>query len=162
MSQKRIAIFGSTGSIGKQTLEVIAAHPELFVAEILTAHSNESLLIEQALVFMPNIVVIVDLTKYATVKKALEGKPIKVFAGEAEAVQLPGLDGLFQVLNGHAPIISALKEGVVKIDLATAFEVTEKTSDLIEKDAKDAKIIRVTIKGGVAELTNNKLIVLAE
>ena len=47
MSQKRIAIFGSTGSIGKQTLEVIAAHPELFVAEILTAHSNESLLIEQ-------------------------------------------------------------------------------------------------------------------
>lgn len=87
---------------------------------------------------------------------------VKVFAGEAEAVQLPGLDGLFQVLNGHAPIISALKEGVVKVDLATAFEVTEKTSDLIEKDAKDAKIIRVTIKGGVAELTNNKLIVLAE
>jgi len=75
MSQKRIAIFGSTGSIGKQTLEVIAAHPELFVAEILTAHSNESLLIEQALLFTPNIVVIVDLTKYATVKKALEGNP---------------------------------------------------------------------------------------
>ena len=49
MQQKRIAIFGSTGSIGKQTLEVISAHPELFVAEILTAHSNESLLIEQAL-----------------------------------------------------------------------------------------------------------------
>jgi len=53
MSQKRIAIFGSTGSIGKQTLEVIAANPELFVAEILTAHANESLLIEQALLFEP-------------------------------------------------------------------------------------------------------------
>lgn len=87
---------------------------------------------------------------------------VKVFAGEAEAVQLPGLDGLFQVLNGHAPIISALKEGTVKIDLASAFEVTEKTSDLIEKDSKDSKIIRIAIKGGVAELMNNKLIVLAE
>lgn len=87
---------------------------------------------------------------------------VKVFAGEAEAVQLPGLDGLFQVLNGHAPIISALKEGTVKIDLTSAFEVTEKTSDLIEKDSKDSKIIRVAIKGGVAELMNNKLIVLAE
>ncbi len=87
---------------------------------------------------------------------------VKVFAGEAEAVQLPGLDGLFQVLNGHAPIISALKEGTVKIDLASPFEVTDKTSDLIEKDSKDSKIIRVAIKGGVAELMNNKLIVLAE
>lgn len=61
---------------------------------------------------------------------------VKVFTGEAEAVQLPGLDGLFQILNGHAPIISALKEGIVKIDLPSAFEVTEKTSDLIEKDSK--------------------------
>lgn len=87
---------------------------------------------------------------------------VKVFAGDAEAVQLPGLDGLFQVLNGHAPIISALKEGTVKVDLTSAFEVTEKTSDLIEKDPKDSKIIRVAIKGGVAELMNNKLIVLAE
>lgn len=87
---------------------------------------------------------------------------VNVYAGEAEAVQLPGLDGLFQVLNGHAPIISALKEGVVKIDLLSNFEVTEKTSDLIEKDLKDSKVIRVTIKGGVAELMNNKLIILAE
>lgn len=87
---------------------------------------------------------------------------VKVFTGEAEAVQLPGLDGLFQILNGHAPIISALKEGIVKIDLPSAFEVTEKTSDLIEKDSKDSNVIRVTIKGGVAELMNNKLIVLAE
>jgi 1-deoxy-D-xylulose-5-phosphate reductoisomerase len=75
MNQKRIAIFGSTGSIGKQTLEVISAHPDLFVAEILTAHSNESLLIEQALLFVPNIVVIGDITKYTTVKKALESEP---------------------------------------------------------------------------------------
>ncbi len=82
MHQKKIAIYGSTGSIGKQTLEVISAHPELFTAEILTAFSNDALLIEQALQFVPNIVVIGDITKYANVKKALEGKPIKVFAGE--------------------------------------------------------------------------------
>ena len=92
MSQKRIAIFGSTGSIGKQTLEVIAAHPELFVAEILTAHSNESLLIEQALLFVPNIVVIGEIAKYAIVKKALEGKPIKVFAGEEALEQVAAMD----------------------------------------------------------------------
>ena len=92
MSQKRIAIFGSTGSIGKQTLEVIAANPDLFVAEILTAHANESLLIEQALLFEPNIVVIGDIGKYAIVKKALEGKPIKVFAGEEALEQVAAMD----------------------------------------------------------------------
>ena len=70
-----------------------------------------------------------------------------VFAGDANAVQLPGLDGLFQVLNGHAPIISALKEGVVKVDLAADFSTNEKTSDLIVKDPKDSKIIRIAIKG---------------
>lgn len=92
MQQKRIGIFGSTGSIGKQTLEVIAAHPDLFVAEILTAHSNESLLIEQALQFEPNIVVIGEIAKYAIVKKALEGKPIKVFAGEEALEQVASMD----------------------------------------------------------------------
>ena len=92
MKQKRIAIFGSTGSIGKQTLEVISAHPELFVAEILTAHSNDALLIEQALQFIPNIVVIGDIAKYAVVKKALEGKPIKVFAGEEALEQVAAMD----------------------------------------------------------------------
>ena len=92
MSQKRIAIFGSTGSIGKQTLEVIAANPDLFVAEILTAHANESLLIEQALQFEPNIVVIGEIGKYAIVKKALEGKPIKVFAGEEALEQVAAMD----------------------------------------------------------------------
>ena len=68
---KRIAIFGSTGSIGTQTLEVIAAHPDKFSAEILTAYTNEKLLIEQALKFNPNIVVIADEKKYETVKEAL-------------------------------------------------------------------------------------------
>lgn len=85
-----------------------------------------------------------------------------VFAGEVNAVQLPGLDGLFQVLNDHAPIISALKEGIVKVDLAADFDAKTSKSKLIKKDVKDNKIIRIEIKGGVAELMENKLIVLAE
>ena len=58
----------------------------------------------------------------------------KIFAGDVEAVQFPGIDGLFQVLNNHAPIISALGKGIIKIDLNEAFERTEKSSSLIEED----------------------------
>lgn len=85
----------------------------------------------------------------------------KIFTGEVEAIQFPGIDGLFQVLNNHAPIISALGKGVIKVDLTTAFEETEKKSPLIELD-KNPKTIRVGIKGGVVEMLNNKVIVLAE
>jgi 1-deoxy-D-xylulose-5-phosphate reductoisomerase len=117
MQQKRIAIFGSTGSIGKQTLEVIAAHPDLFVAEILTAHNNESLLIEQALQFVPNIVVIGDIGKYAIVKKALEGKPIKVFAGEEALEQVAAMDCYDFMMAGIVgfagltPTLTAVEKG---------------------------------------------------
>jgi F-type H+-transporting ATPase subunit epsilon len=86
----------------------------------------------------------------------------KVFSGEATAVQLPGLDGSFQVLNNHAPIISALSAGQVKIDLIEVFEREEKTSDLIKQDKSNNKAILVEIKGGVIEMLNNKIIVLAE
>jgi F-type H+-transporting ATPase subunit epsilon len=85
----------------------------------------------------------------------------KIFAGEAQSVQLPGLDGSFQVLNNHAPIISGLAAGTVKIELESAFEADEKTSKLIQVD-NNPSIIRVSIKGGVMELLNNKVIVLAE
>lgn len=85
-----------------------------------------------------------------------------IFSGEVEAVQLPGLDGSFQVLNGHAPIISGLAAGDVKVDLVSAFVATEKTSELIEQDSKNNKVIRVNIHGGVMEMQNNKIIVLAE
>lgn len=86
----------------------------------------------------------------------------EIFKGEADAVQLPGFDGSFQVLNGHAPIISGLTAGKVKIDLPVPFDFGEKSNDLIEKDSSNARVIRVHIKGGVAEMFNNKLIILAE
>jgi F-type H+-transporting ATPase subunit epsilon len=85
----------------------------------------------------------------------------QVFVGEANAVQLPGLDGLFQVLNNHAPIISALKGGTVKVDLPAAFSRDENTHAAIREE-KGGKSILIDVKGGVAEMMNNKLIVLAE
>lgn len=85
-----------------------------------------------------------------------------IYAGEAVSVQLPGLDGSFQILNGHAPIISALQTGSVKVELAAPFERTEKTSEVIQEDKSNTKVIHIAIKGGVVEMQNNKLIVLAE
>jgi 1-deoxy-D-xylulose-5-phosphate reductoisomerase len=143
MKQKRIAIFGSTGSIGKQTLEVISAHPELFVAEILTAHSNDSLLIEQALQFVPNIVVIGDVTKYANVKKALEGKPIKVFAGEEALEQVAGMDCYDFMMAGIVgfaglkPTLTAVENGKA-IGLANK-ETLVVAGDIVMRKAKEFK-----------------------
>jgi len=141
MSQKRIAIFGSTGSIGKQTLEVISAHPELFVAEILTAHSNESLLIEQALLFVPNIVVIGEIAKYAIVKKALEGKPIKVFAGEEALEQVAAMDCYDFMMAGIVgfaglrPTLTAVENGKT-IGLANK-ETLVVAGDIVMRTAKE-------------------------
>lgn len=87
---------------------------------------------------------------------------MKVFSGEVVAVQLPGLDGSFQVLKGHAPIISALQKGTVKVDLTNSFDADEKINKLISVDKSNSKVIHVSIAGGVVELQNDKIIVLAE
>jgi 1-deoxy-D-xylulose-5-phosphate reductoisomerase len=149
MHQKKIAIYGSTGSIGKQTLEVISAHPELFTAEILTAYSNDALLIEQALQFIPNIVVIGDITKYANVKKALEGKPIKVFAGEEALEQVAGMDCYDFMMAGIVgfaglkPTLTAVRNGKT-IGLANK-ETLVVAGDIVMREAKEnrANIIPV-------------------
>lgn len=114
---KRIAIFGSTGSIGTQALEVIAENPSLFSAEILTAHNNDELLIEQALKFNPNIVVIGDDKKYAAVKDALASTDIKVFAGEKaleEVASMDCYDLMLAAIVGYAglrPTLKAIENG---------------------------------------------------
>src|SRR5437773_1950185 len=77
--RKRIALFGSTGSIGRQALEVMDANPTVFSVEVLTAQTSDELLIKQAIHFKPNIVVIGDEKKYAVVRDALASQPIKVF-----------------------------------------------------------------------------------
>lgn len=111
-SQKRIAIFGSTGSIGTQALEVIAANPTLFSAEVLTAQNNDTLLIEQALAFNPNVVVIGDEKKYLIVKDALAKTDIKVFAGEKALVEVAALDCydmMLAAIVGYAGLKPTLK-----------------------------------------------------
>ncbi len=90
--RKRIAIFGSTGSIGTQALEVIAANEDLFSVEVLTAQNNDELLVQQALRFNPHIVVIGDERKYNKVKDALSSTDIKVFAGEKALEEVAALD----------------------------------------------------------------------
>ncbi|RPE14288.1 1-deoxy-D-xylulose-5-phosphate reductoisomerase [Chitinophaga lutea] len=117
MSKKRIGIFGSTGSIGRQALEVIAAHPDKFEVEVLTAQQNADLLIEQAIQFKPNAVVIGDESKYTAVKDVLFDKGIKVFAGPAAMVEVAAWDSIDLMLAaivgfaGLAPTLSALEQG---------------------------------------------------
>ena len=84
--KKRIAILGSTGSIGTQALDVIRKQKDFFEVELLTAHSNCDLLIEQAKEFLPNTVVISDKEKYLVLKESLSSLPIKVFAGADECL----------------------------------------------------------------------------
>jgi 1-deoxy-D-xylulose-5-phosphate reductoisomerase len=115
--KKHIAILGSTGSIGTQALDVIAAHPEKFVVEVLTAQSNADLLIEQAKKFKPNAVVIGNEDYYKQVKEALIPLDIKVFAGEsalASVVQMDTIDLVLTALVGYAglkPTIKAIEAG---------------------------------------------------
>ena len=85
---KNIAIVGSTGSIGTQALEVIRENPNHFAVEVLVGNSNADLLIQQALEFNPNSVVVADESKYKIVKDALFDKGIKVFAGPKAVEQI--------------------------------------------------------------------------
>ena len=114
---KRIAIFGSTGSIGTQALEVIASNPDKFSVEVLTAHTNDELLVKQALTFNPNLVVIGDEKKYQKVKDALSSTAIKVFAGEKaleEAAAMDCYDLMLAAIVGYAglrPTLQAINSG---------------------------------------------------
>ncbi|MEI7472903.1 MAG: 1-deoxy-D-xylulose-5-phosphate reductoisomerase [Chitinophagaceae bacterium] len=117
MNKKRIAVFGSTGSIGTQALDVIRANPALFEAEILTAQSNDDLLIQQALEFSPNAVVIGDEKKYEKVKEALAATDTKVFAGEAALEEVADFDSYDMMLAGIVgfaglkPTLRAVEKG---------------------------------------------------
>lgn len=86
----------------------------------------------------------------------------KMFEGEADAVQFPGIDGSFQVLKGHAPIISALTDGRIKVDLVSGDIDYDEFSGSFETDSTNSKVIRLSIKGGVMEMQNDKIIVLAD
>ncbi|MFT4739529.1 MAG: 1-deoxy-D-xylulose-5-phosphate reductoisomerase [Marivirga sp.] len=116
-NKKAIAILGSTGSIGTQALQVIKAHPENFIVEVLTAQNNAQLLIQQAIEFKPNAVVIGNETLYQQVEDALAPHQIKVYAGEAALAQVVQMDSIHIVLTalvgyaGLLPTIKAIESG---------------------------------------------------
>ena len=117
--KKKVAIFGSTGSIGTQALDVIRENKELFEVEILTAHTNDEMLIAQSLEFLPNAVVIGDASKYDKVKTALSSTNIKVFAGESALVEVADFDTydiMIAAIVGFAglkPTLKAVEKGKV-------------------------------------------------
>ena len=112
---KQIAILGSTGSIGTQTLDVVRQHRQEFSVYALTAHRSVEMLIEQALEFNPAVVCIVDESCYPRLRDALSDLPIKVIAGEKaleEIVTMPAIDVVVAAMVGYAglpPTIAAIK-----------------------------------------------------
>ena len=138
--KKHIAILGSTGSIGTQSLEVVDAHPERFVVEVLTANNNSKLLIEQSKKYKPNVVVITNESKYKEVNNALFDLGIKVFSGEnslEEVVENENIDIVLTALVGYSglkPTIRAIKSGK-NIALANK-ETLVVAGDLITKLCK--------------------------
>jgi 1-deoxy-D-xylulose-5-phosphate reductoisomerase len=143
LPKKRIALFGSTGSIGRQALEVIDANPSAFSVEVLTAQSNDELLIKQALHFEPDMVVIGDDKKYAHVKAALAGRPIKVFAGEKALEEVAALDNYDMMLAaivgfaGLRPTLRAIENGKA-IALANK-ETLVVAGDIVMQKAMECK-----------------------
>ncbi|MFM7022953.1 MAG: 1-deoxy-D-xylulose-5-phosphate reductoisomerase [Flavobacteriales bacterium] len=144
MQKKKIAILGSSGSIGTQALEVIQEHPDHFEVEVLTVNSNADVLIAQAKKFKPNTVVIADDSKYTYVKEALASEDIHVFAGEASLSQVMEMDSVDMVLTavvgfaGLKPTISAIKAGK-HIALANK-ETLVVAGELVTKLAQENKV----------------------
>ena len=139
--KKKIAILGSTGSIGIQTLDVIQKNKELFTAEILIAGQNSNLLIKQAKIFKPKIVVINDESKYLYVKEHLKNQKTKVFAGKKEVINVvknKSIDTVVSAVVGYSglePTISAIKAGknIALANKETLVVAGELINNLIKK-----------------------------
>ncbi|KYP13552.1 1-deoxy-D-xylulose-5-phosphate reductoisomerase [Flavihumibacter sp. CACIAM 22H1] len=159
--QKRIALFGSTGSIGTQALAVIEANPQLFTAEVLTAQQNDELLIQQAFKFKPNIVVIGDESRYQKVKQALSSTDVKVFAGEkaleevaamdcydlmlAGIVGFAGLKPTLQAVEQGKPVALANKETLVVAGDIVMQKAVEKRVPIIPVDSEHSAIFQCLV-----------------
>ncbi len=173
--KKRIALFGSTGSIGTQSLEVIKSNPDLFEVEILTAQTNDELLITQALQFRPNAVVIGDETKYKKIKEALASTDIKVFAGEDALVEVADFDTYDMMMAGIVgfaglkPTLKAVEKGKAvglanKETLVVAGDIVmqkaiEKRAPIIPVDSEHSAIFQCLV--GEARNPIEKIILTA-
>jgi 1-deoxy-D-xylulose-5-phosphate reductoisomerase len=161
MKKKHVSILGSTGSIGTQTLEVVKLHPDLFDVEVLTANSNAALLIEQALAFHPNAVVIADEKKYREVNEALVPRFIKVYAGEkaleevaawntadivvSALVGFAGLRPALAALNAGKTMALANKETLVAAGSLITKAAMEKKAPVIPVDSEHSAIFQCLV-----------------
>ena len=142
--KRRVAILGSTGSIGTQALQVIAEQSEFLELEILSANTNAELLIAQAIAHLPNAVVICDEAKYIKVKEALASYPIKVYAGAKaleQVVQSETVDIVLTAMVGYAglaPTLAAIDAGKA-IALANK-ETLVVAGELVYKAAAEKKV----------------------
>ena len=124
---KHIAILGSTGSIGTQTLEVVEANPEEFVIDVLTANNNVELLIQQAKKFKPDVVVIACEDNYSLLVEALKNEPIKVYVGIdaiAQVVQMSSIDVVVTAMVGYAGLLPTINAIKAKKNIALANKET--------------------------------------
>jgi 1-deoxy-D-xylulose-5-phosphate reductoisomerase len=133
LPKKRIALFGSTGSIGTQALDVIRANPDLFTAEVLTAQNNDELLVKQALEFHPHIVVIGDEKKYSKVKSALASTDIKVFAGEAALEEVAAMD-VYDMMLAAIVGFAGLKPTLQAVEAGKAIGLANKETLVVAGD----------------------------
>ncbi len=172
---KRLAILGSTGSIGTQTLDVVHAHPEMFEVEVLSAHSNTKLLVQQAKKFKPNAVVITDSSKYEELKNALSLEPVKVFCGHealCDVVQWDSIDTVVAAIVGFAGLSSTLaaidagkrialanKETLVVAGELVMNRLKEKGAGIIPVDSEHSAIFQCLV--GEREDTIEKIILTA-
>jgi 1-deoxy-D-xylulose-5-phosphate reductoisomerase len=159
--KKKIAILGSTGSIGTQALDVIAANSDLFEVEVLTAQSNADLLIEQAIKFKPNVVVIGEETLYDKVNAALDQLDIKVYCGQKSLASVVENENVHTVLtalvgySGLIPTINAIKAGkhialanketlVVAGEIITKLAIENKV-DILPVDSEHSAIFQCLV-----------------
>lgn len=166
--KRRIAILGSTGSIGTQTLDVIERNPDKFEAEILTAGTNWELLVQQAIKFLPNAVVIADESKYQQTRDALKDYPVKVFTGsksisdivEFDTVDMVvaamvGYSGLIPTVNAirhKKPIALANKETLVAAGSIVIREAMENHVPILPVDSEHSAIFQSLVGEGDNEV----------
>lgn len=176
MSHKQtVAILGSTGSIGTQTLDVIDRHSELFEVYAITAHSNIDLLVEQAKRYLPEVVAIADERHYKTLQEALDGLPVKVFAGADSICQIAAMSSIDTVVtamvgySGLLPTVRAIEAGkkialanketlVVAGELVTDLALRNRV-DIVPIDSEHSAIFQCLV--GENENSVEKLILTA-
>lgn len=148
-NKRNIAILGSTGSIGRQALEVISVNKNVLQAEVLTANDNAELLIHQAKEFQPNAVVIADMAKYELVKQALKDTNCKVYAGHealSQVVQMESVHFVLTALVGFVGLLPTIKAIEAKKHIALANKETLVVAgEFITKLAEENKVMLLPV-----------------